>query len=115
MTTPAREPLPQGTLDLLILQALASGPLHGHAIAKWIKGASSDFILVQEGSLYPALHRLDARGDVVAEWGTSENNRRARHSELTKSGRRRLAQERASWGRLSSAIDRVLKTSEAAT
>jgi transcriptional regulator len=110
---PDREPLLQGTLDLLILHALAAGPLHGHAIARWIKESSSDVLLVQEGSLYPALHRLEAREDVIAEWGPSENNRKARHYELTKSGRRRLEKERASWARVSSAIDAVLRPSGA--
>lgn len=110
-----REPLLQGTLDLLILRALAAGPRHGHAIAKWIQAASDDVLLVPEGSLYPALHRLEAKGWLAAEWGVSENNRQARHYALTRAGRKQLELEGAAWARLSSAIERVLNAPEAAT
>jgi PadR family transcriptional regulator PadR len=107
-TTP--EPLLQGTLDLLILHALTAGPLHGHAIVRRLRDGSDDVVLVQEGSLYPALHRLEARGHVTAEWGLSENNRRARLYRLTRGGRKALHEERSSWERMSRAIDSLLAT-----
>jgi len=115
MTSAAHQPLLQGTLDLLILHVLLAGPLHGHAIVRRLNATSDEVILVQEGSLYPALHRLAARGHVVAEWGPSENNRRARHYALTKAGRRQLQAERASWERLATAIGKVLTGPEPTT
>ena len=86
--------LPQGTLDLLILKAVGLGPQHGWAISERIQQISSDVLQVQQGSLYPALHRLERRGWVKACWGTTENNRRAKYYELTRSGRKRLAVDR---------------------
>ena len=101
--------LVQGTLDLLVLQTLARGENHGWGISQAIHVLSGEILRVEEGSLYPALHRLELRGLVSAEWGVSENNRRARLYELTPKGRRQLAEERASWERLAEAIVRVLE------
>src|SRR5690349_24767568 len=92
--------LPQGTLDLLILKALALGPQHGWAISERIQQISSDVLQVQQGSLYPALHRLERKGWIRARWGTSENNRRAKYYELTRSGRKQLDDETAAWRKL---------------
>jgi transcriptional regulator len=108
MPRPADELLP-GTLDLLILQSLASGPRHGYSIAKRIQQTSEGVLAVEEGSLYPALHRLEQRGLVSAEWGLSESNRRARFYKLSAAGRRGLSHERESWERVSGAIARVLR------
>ena len=98
----------QGTLDLLILRTLLFGPIHGHAIAKSIERTSQDMLRVDDGSLYPALQRLERRGLITAEWGTSENNRRARYYRLTAAGRKRLTAETSKWKRLTDAIARVL-------
>jgi transcriptional regulator len=98
----------QGTLDLLILRTLLFGPIHGHAIAKSIERASQDVLRVDHGSLYPALQRLERRGLVTAEWGASENNRRARYYRLTAAGRKRLMAETSKWERLTDAIAHVL-------
>jgi len=100
----------QGTLDLLILKAIGPVPLHGWAIAQRITQLSQDVLRVHQGSLYPALQRLERAGSISAEWGASENNRRARFYSLTKAGRRRLQREQAGWERLSSAIALVLRT-----
>jgi len=100
--------LPQGTLDLLILRALALAPQHGWAISERIQQISSDVLRVQQGSLYPALHRLERRGAVKARWGTSENNRRAKYYELTKSGRQQLEVEKDAWDKLTAAVAQVL-------
>jgi PadR family transcriptional regulator len=100
--------LPQGTLDLLILRTIALEPQHGWAISERIQLVSSDVLRVQQGSLYPALHRLERRGWIKARWGTSENNRRAKYYELTKSGRRQLDTETASWEKLAIAVAQVL-------
>ena len=94
----------RGTLDLLILKALSWGPTHGYGVARWIEQATDDALRVEEGSLYPALHRLEARGLVSTDWGVSENNRRARFYTLTKSGRVRLKVETASWRRFAAAV-----------
>jgi transcriptional regulator len=102
--------LVQGTLDLLILRAVATGPLHGWAIAQRINQLSRDVLRVQQGSLYPALQRLEREGRITAEWGASENNRRARFYSLTKAGRKHLEREQEHWERLSSAIALVLRT-----
>lgn len=102
--------LVQGTVDLLILKAIGPAPLHGWAIAQRINQLSQDVLRVQQGSLYPALQRLERAGWISAEWGASENNRRARFYSLTKTGRRHLEREQAGWERLSSAITRVLRT-----
>jgi transcriptional regulator len=102
--------LVQGTLDLLILRTIASEPLHGWAIAQRIQLLSKDVLQVNQGSLYPALQRLERQGWITAEWGMSETNRRARFYELTAAGKRRLQQERADWDRLSAAISLVMRT-----
>jgi transcriptional regulator len=99
----------QGTLDLLILRTLAHQPRHGWAIAQHIGIVSEDALKVQQGSLYPALHRLEHQGWIKAKWGPSENKRRAKFYSLTASGRRRLDAETAKWKRLSSAVDLVLE------
>jgi PadR family transcriptional regulator PadR len=99
----------QGTLDLLILRTLAPGPAHGHAIAKTIERDSEDVLQVEQGSLYPALHRLIKRGWISANAGTSENNRRAKFYQLTAQGRRQLHIETTRWEKLSRAIANVLK------
>ncbi len=100
----------QGTLDMLILKALTRGALHGYAIAEFLLEASEDVLRVEEGALYPALHRLELRGLVSAEWGLSDNNRRAKFYRLTAAGRKRLAAEASNWDRLSGAIVRVMRT-----
>jgi PadR family transcriptional regulator PadR len=102
----------QGTLDLLILRTLILGPTHGHAIAKAIEFKSDDVLQVEQGSLYPALHRLIKRGWISAEEGTSENNRRAKFYRLTAKGRRQLVLETSKWDRLAGAIARILRPSE---
>ena len=102
--------LPQGTLDLLILRTLALGPQHGWGISERVQQMSSDVLRIQQGSLYPALHRLERRGWIKARWGTSENNRRAKYYELTSTGSRQLAAERDTWKKLTAAVDQVLGT-----
>jgi PadR family transcriptional regulator PadR len=108
---PTKDPrveLLQGTLDLLILRTLRPGPAHGHAIAKSIERSSSDVLQVEQGSLYPALHRLIKRGWIVADDGTSENNRRAKFYRLTAKGKKQLTVETGKWDRLAGAIARIL-------
>src|SRR5689334_25345986 len=105
--------LVQGTLDLLILKTLSLGPMHGWAVGQRIQQISNEVLQVQQGSLYPALHRLEQQGWIRAEWGDSENHRRAKFYSLTKAGRKCLDREEANWERLSSAIGLVLKTLEA--
>ncbi|HEY9155604.1 MAG TPA: PadR family transcriptional regulator [Opitutaceae bacterium] len=105
----SRIDLLQGTLDLLILQVLNGGPLHGFAVAQRIHVLSREVLKVEEGSLYPALYRLEQRDWIQAEWGTSENNRRAKYYSLTKKGRRQLEQERSDWKTLTQAIGAVLE------
>jgi len=100
----------QGTLDLLILKALAKGAMHGYGVAEWIHESSQDVLRVEEGALYPALHRLELRGLLSAEWGTSDNNRRAKYYALTAAGRKRLTEETEYWRRMSGAVARVLQT-----
>ena len=102
--------LPQGTLDLLILRTLALEPLHGWAVSERIQQISSDVLRVQQGSLYPALHRLERRGWIKAKWGTSDNNRRAKFYELTRSGQRQLEEQCDAWEKLTAAVARVLGT-----
>ena len=102
--------LPQGTLDLLILKTLALEPQHGWAISERIQQISSDVLQIQQGSLYPALHRLERRGWIKARWGASENNRRAKYYELTKSGRKQLDAEESAWRKLTAAVGQVLET-----
>jgi PadR family transcriptional regulator PadR len=101
--------LVQGTVDLLIMKTVALEPLHGWAIAQRIRQLSNDVLQLQQGSLYPALQRLERQGWIAAEWGASENNRRARFYRLTKAGQRRLEREQGQWERLSGAIALVLK------
>ena len=100
----------QGTLDLLILKSLARGAMHGYGVAEWIHESSQDVLRVEEGALYPALHRLELRGLLSAKWGTSDNNRRAKYYALTAAGRKRLAEETEYWRRMSGAVARVLQT-----
>src|SRR5207249_11463478 len=102
----------QGTLDLLILRTLLHGPVHGHAIAKAIEFNSDDVLQVEQGSLYPALHRLIKRRWIAAEEGTSENNRRAKFYRLTAKGRKQLDLETSKWDKLSAAIGRILRPKE---
>ena len=99
----------RGTLDLLILKALSWGSAHGYAVARWIERATGEALAIEEGSLYPALHRLEERGLVAAEWGTSENNRRARFYRLTAAGRRQLRQEADGWTRFARAVFAALE------
>jgi len=98
----------QGTLGLLVLKTLALGTMHGYGITLHIQRVSNDALRVEEGSLYPALHRMEQDGWIAAEWGTSENNRRARYYRLTAKGRKQLAHEEKSWQRLTSAVASVL-------
>jgi transcriptional regulator len=100
----------QGTLDMLILKALSRKSMHGYAITEFIQASSDEVLRVEEGALYPALHRLELRGLLESEWGLSTNNRRAKFYQLTAAGRKRLAEETASWNRLSGAVSRVMQT-----
>jgi PadR family transcriptional regulator PadR len=100
----------QGTLDLLILKALAKEAMHGYGVAEWIHESSQDVLRVEEGALYPALHRLELKGLLSSEWGTSDNNRRAKYYALTTAGRKRLVEETEYWRRMSGAVARVLQT-----
>jgi PadR family transcriptional regulator PadR len=102
--------LPQGTVDLLILRTLVLGPQHGWGISERVQRTSSDLLRIQQGSLYPALHRLERRGWIKAHWGTSDNNRRAKYYELTKAGQRQLEVETDSWNKLAAAMAQVLGT-----
>lgn len=108
MPKPPPPNLLQGTLDLLILHSLRRGPLHGYAIAQTIHLLSDEVLKVEEGSLYPALYRLELDGAVTAEWGLSENNRRAKYYQITPKGRRALDEYQQTWTRLSGAVHRVL-------
>jgi PadR family transcriptional regulator PadR len=100
----------QGTLDMLVLKALTSGPKHGYAIAELIHQRSDEVLRVEEGALYPALHRLELRGWLASEWGASENNRRAKFYRLTASGRAHMVKENEHWSRLAAAVVRVMGT-----
>jgi transcriptional regulator len=102
--------LPQGTLDLLILKTLALGAQHGWAISQRVQQISRDVLRIQEGSLYPALHRLERRGWLKARWGASDNNRRAKYYELTAAGRKQLETEKSAWRKLTVAVAHVLET-----
>lgn len=106
---PPSAELLQGTLDLLILKTVALEPMHGWGIAQRIQQVSKDVLQVQQGSLYPALYRLERKGLIQAEWGASENNRRAKFYSLTKAGREQLEKEQAEWERLSSAVALILQ------
>jgi PadR family transcriptional regulator PadR len=112
LVNPPKSDLPQGTLDLLILKIAALGPLHGYAIAQRLQQISRDVVQVQQGSLYPALHRLENRGLLAAEWKLSDTGRAAKFYRLTKKGRTELEAETASWQRLTDAIGLILKTSQ---
>ena len=100
----------QGTLDMLVLKALARGAKHGYGVAEWIHLSSNDVLHVEEGALYPALHRLELKGLLSAEWGTSDNNRRAKFYSLTAAGKKKLAEETEYWRRMSGAIAQVMQS-----
>ena len=102
--------LVQGTLDMLVLKTLTRGAMHAYAIAEFIQLTSEDVLRVEEGALYPALHRLELRGLLAAEWGLSDNNRRAKYYRLTAAGRKRLAVEAEHWERMTAAIGRIMQT-----
>lgn len=108
MVTPPRSDLPQGTLDLLVLKVVALGPLHGYAIAQRLQQISRDVVQVQQGSLYPALHRLENRGLLAAEWKLSETGREAKFYRLTRKGRTHMDSEEATWRRLTDAVGLIL-------
>ena len=108
MAKPQNEVL-QGTLALLVLKSLARGPMHGYGITLHIQLVSKDVLRVEEGSLYPALHRMEQDGWISAEWGTTENNRHARYYQLTARGRKQLADEEKNWARLTQAVAQVLQ------
>jgi PadR family transcriptional regulator PadR len=101
----------QGTLEMLILKALLRGPLHGYSVAEWIQQTSQQMLKVEEGALYPALHRMELRGLLKSKWGTSDNNRRAKFYELTAEGQKKLNVESQRWARLSSAVAFVMQAS----
>jgi PadR family transcriptional regulator PadR len=105
---PQKSDLLQGTLDLLILKTLAGGPMHGWGISLRIQQVSHEVLQINQGSLYPALHRLEQQGLITAQWGNSENNRQAKFYELTKAGKKQLTEETRNWERLSAAVQRVL-------
>jgi PadR family transcriptional regulator PadR len=105
-----RMELPQGTLDLLILKAVALEPQHGWAISERLNQISSEALLIRQGSLYPALHRLERRGWIKARWGTTENNRKAKYYELTRKGRDELDAQTAAWRKLAATVGQVLET-----
>ena len=102
----------RGTLDVMILKTLSWGPAHGYGVASWIEQVTGDTLQIEEGSLYPALHRLEKRGWIESEWGLSENNRRAKFYRLTAEGRKRLGVESTSWARFAEAVGKVLNGTE---
>jgi transcriptional regulator len=110
MTAPGLTLL-KGTVDLLLLKALSWGPRHGYAISEWLDRVTGGTLLVEEGTLYPALHRLEGKGWIASDWGSSENNRRAKYYRLTAEGRRRLRSESDEWSRYSDAVARALSAS----
>jgi transcriptional regulator len=103
----------KGTLDMLILKALLGGPIHGYGVARWIQSATHDALRVEEGSLYPALYRMNRRGWIESEWGISETNRRAKFYALTPKGTLQFEKQVAGWGRFVLAVDRILATQSA--
>ena len=105
----AKPDLPQGTLDLLVLKALSLGPMHGYGVGQRIQQLADNLLLVEEGTLYPALYRIEQRGWISAEWGVSENNRKARFYSLTKLGRKQLETEQNDWKALTLAVGKILK------
>jgi transcriptional regulator len=100
----------QGTLDMLVLKALSKGTMHGYEIARWIQQTSDDALQVEEGSLYPALYRMEQRDWIKSEWGLSENNRKARYYKLTRAGRKQLESQAYSWDLLTEAIAKIMQT-----
>jgi PadR family transcriptional regulator PadR len=100
----------QGTLDLLVLKALIFGPRHGYAVARWVRDTTDDDLRIEEGALYTALHRMETRGWIEAEWGLSANNRKAKYYQLTPIGRRQLRAQAAQWTRYARAVAKVLQT-----
>ena len=113
MAKSSKAELLQGTLDMLILKSLVGGPRHGYSIAQWIAATTEKALEVEEGSLYPALHRMERRGWIAADWGQSESNRRAKFYQLTQTGKTQLSQAVTMWSRLVSAIDLVLEADPA--
>lgn len=103
----------QGTLDLLVLKTLSWGPMHGYGIASWIESATSDALRIEEGSLYPALYRMARKGWLRAEWGTSENNRKAKFYRLTAEGRRQFAQQSSGWQRFADSVTEAVQSRQA--
>jgi PadR family transcriptional regulator, regulatory protein PadR len=103
----------QGTLELLVLKTLSWGPMHGYGIASWIESATGDVLRVEEGSLYPALYRMTRKGWIRGEWGTSENNRRAKYYHLTPEGRRQFTEQVSGWQRLASAVSEAVAATQA--
>jgi PadR family transcriptional regulator, regulatory protein PadR len=110
MVTKAKNNLLQGTLDMLVLKALSLGPMHGYGVGQRIQQTSDDVLRVEEGSLYPALYRIEQQGWIESEWGVSDNNQRAKFYKLTRQGRRQLQIEEENWGRLAGAIFKVMAT-----
>ena len=105
---PAPVDLLQGTLEFLILKTLSWGPLHGFAIGRWIRQRTDDALEIEEGALYPALHRMERRGWIEADWGVTENNRRAKYYEITRLGREQLKREESSWTRYVAAVSKIM-------
>jgi transcriptional regulator len=103
----------QGTLELLVLKTLSWGPMHGYGIASWIEGATGDVLRVEEGSLYPALYRMTRKGWIRGEWGTSDNNRRAKFYQLTAEGERQFRAQASGWTRFAAAVSRAVATTTA--
>ena len=103
----------QGTLELLVLKTLSWGPMHGYGIASWIEGVTGDVLQVEEGSLYPALYRMTRKGWIQGDWGTSENNRRAKFYQLTAEGRRQFQEQTSGWQRLAAAVSQAVSTTQA--
>jgi PadR family transcriptional regulator, regulatory protein PadR len=107
---PTPDELVQGTLDMLVLKALTRGPLHGYAVAEWIHASSNEVLRVQEGALYPALHRMELKGMIAGEWAVSDKGRRAKYYALTPAGRKHLAAQAERWRQLTGAIALVMRT-----
>ncbi len=103
----------QGTLDVLVLKTLCWGPMHGYAVARWLQQVTDDVLQIEEGSLYPSLHRMERKGWVESEWGLSENNRKAKYYTLTKTGRNQLAAETSTWSAFAGAVTKVLAATTA--
>jgi PadR family transcriptional regulator len=103
----------QGTLEFLVLKTLSWGPMHGFAIARWIRKATDDALEVEEGALYPALHRMERKGWIESDWGVTENNRRAKYYQITRLGREQLRREETSWTRYVSAVSKIMAAARA--